>query len=108
MIVFFRFQLVCQQFHREKVVCLPQLRSHVFTTAAVDNIDHNPSSTTARDSFHCTIISVIQHPSFFGEGTDQSLLILSGPKGGLTVCQRTTLRSPLLLAEMVVAIKRGH
>ena len=93
MIVFFRFQLVCQQFHREKVVCLPQLRSHVFTTAAVYNIDHNPSSTTARDSFHCTAIAVTQHPSFVGK---------------VTVCQRATLRSPLLLAEMVEAIKRGH
>ena len=61
---------VCQQFHREQVVCPPQLRSHVFTTAAVDNIDHNPSSTTARDSFHGTAISLIRHPSFVGEGTD--------------------------------------
>ena len=71
---------VCQQFHREQVVCPPQLRSHVFTTAAVDNIDHNPSSTTARDSFHGTAISLIQHPSFVGEGTDRSLL--SVPEGG--------------------------
>ena len=56
------------------------MRSHVFTTAAVDNIDHNFSSTTARDSFHGTAISLIQHPSVFGEGTDRSLL--SVPEGG--------------------------
>ena len=77
---------VCQQFHREQVVCPPQLRSHVFTTAAVDNIDHNPSSTTARDSFHGTAISLIQHPSFVGEGIDRSILVLSGPEVG---CSRT-------------------
>jgi hypothetical protein len=33
----------------------------VFSTAAVDNIDHNPSSTTASDSFHGTGISLFQH-----------------------------------------------
>ena len=36
----------------------------VFTTAAVDNIDHNPSSTTAPDSLHGAGISLFQHPSF--------------------------------------------
>ena len=40
---------VCKQFHREQVVCPPRLRGSVFTTAAVDNIDHNPSSTTSKE-----------------------------------------------------------
>jgi hypothetical protein len=31
-------------------------------TSAVDNIDHNPSATTATTSFHGTGISVFQHP----------------------------------------------
>ena len=39
---------VCQLYHIEQVVCPPTLRSNVFTTAAVDNIDHNPSATTAK------------------------------------------------------------
>ncbi|PIK54727.1 hypothetical protein BSL78_08373 [Apostichopus japonicus] len=43
---------VCQQFHREQVVCPSKMRGEVFTTAAVDNIDHNPSTTTSKDSFH--------------------------------------------------------
>ena len=34
----------------------------LFTTAAVDIIDHNPSSTSAHDSFHGTVISLFQHP----------------------------------------------
>ena len=88
---------VCQQFHREQVVCPPQLRSHVFTTAAVDNIDHNPSSTTARDSFHGTAISLIQHPSFVGEGTDRSLLVLSGPERG---CSKSIDRLPAYYTEV--------
>ena len=38
---------VCELYEEEGVVCPPKLRKQVFTTAAVDNIDHNPSSTTA-------------------------------------------------------------
>ena len=88
---------ICQQFHREQVVCPPQLHSHVFTTAAVDNIDHNPSSTTARDSFHGTAISLIQHPSFVGEGTDRSLLVPHVPEGG---CSRNIDRLPAYYTEV--------
>ena len=49
---------VIERYEREGVVCLPKLRGELFTTAAVDNIDHNPSSTT---SFHGTAISLVQH-----------------------------------------------
>ena len=66
---------VCEQFHLEQVVCPPKMRGKVFTTAAVDNIDHNPSSTTAKSSFHGTAISLIQHPSFIGEGVDRNIVV---------------------------------
>ena len=46
------------------VVCPSKLREGLFTTAAVDNIDHNPSSTTSSDSFHGTAISLVQHPTW--------------------------------------------
>ena len=69
---------VCQQFHREQVVCPTKMRGTVFTTAAVDNIDHNPSSTTAKESFHGTAISLFQHSSFTGEGVNRSLVIAEG------------------------------
>ena len=45
---------VCKQFHREQVVCPPKLCGGVFTSAAVNNIDHNHSSTTSKESFHGT------------------------------------------------------
>ena len=48
---------VCQQYHKEQVVCLPAINQVVLTISAVDNIDHNPSATTATDSFHGTGIS---------------------------------------------------
>ena len=44
-------------------MCLPQAVTGVFTTAAVDYIDHNPSSTASQGSFHGTAISLLQHPT---------------------------------------------
>ena len=44
------------------VVCPSILQKGVFTTSAVDNIDHNPSATTAMTLFHGTGISVFSTP----------------------------------------------
>ena len=54
---------ICAMYDKEVVVCHPNHSRNVFTVAAVDNIDHNPSSATARDSFHGTGISLMQLPS---------------------------------------------
>ena len=70
----------CKQFQREQVLCPPKIRSNVFTTSAIDNIDHNPSSTTAKGSFHGTAISLLQHPSFNGKGVDRSIAIVGGSR----------------------------
>ena len=53
---------VLSQFMEDGVVCPASLQKGLFTTSAVDNIDHNPSATTATTSFHGTGISVFQHP----------------------------------------------
>ena len=42
-------------------MCSPKLRLELFTIAAIDKIDHNPSSTSAQGSLHGTSISVFQH-----------------------------------------------
>ena len=52
---------LCKTYNEENIVCPPMLKSDIFTTAAIDNIDHNPSSTTAKTSFHGTSISLFQH-----------------------------------------------
>ena len=52
---------VCKEFENEGLVCLPLLRRNVFTTHAVDNIGHNPSSRTAKESWHGTAVSTTQH-----------------------------------------------
>ena len=56
---------VCWRCTDESAVCPSKLRLHLFKTATVGNIDHNPTSTIAQDSFHGTGISLFQHP--FGE-----------------------------------------
>ena len=48
---------VCKHFEVEGVVCPTNLRTGLFTVGALDNIDHNPSSTTAQGSFHGTGIT---------------------------------------------------
>ena len=54
---------VVAQCVEDGVVCPPVVRKKLFTTSAVDNIDHNPTASTAKTSFHGIIISVFQHPS---------------------------------------------
>ena len=50
----------------------------MFTIAAVNNIDHNPSATTAKESFHGTAIFLLQYSSFTGERVDRSIVIVGG------------------------------
>lgn len=63
---------VIDRYDRDGVVCPSKLRDGIFTTAAVDNIDHNPSSTSSHDSFHGTAISLVQHPTTEKPGTDRA------------------------------------
>ena len=63
---------VIDRYDRDGVVCPSKLRDGIFTTAAVDNIDHNPSSTSSHDSFHGTAISLVQHPTTEKLGTERA------------------------------------
>ena len=54
---------IYRQYHQHDVVCPPSLHKGLFTSSTVDNIDHNPRSTTAHDSFHGTGISLFQQPT---------------------------------------------
>lgn len=56
---------------KEGVVCPSLLRKGLFTTAVMDNIDHNPSATTATTSFHGTSVSVFQHPTKESSGEER-------------------------------------
>ena len=62
---------ICQRYEMEKIVCPPNMRRGLFTIAAVDNIDYNPSYATAKDSFHGTGISLMQYQSQSFRGYDR-------------------------------------
>lgn len=51
----------------------PALRSGLFTVAAIDNNDHNPSFTTAKSSLHGTAISLMQLWSVENPGVDKHI-----------------------------------
>ena len=53
---------LCHQYVTEGVVRPKSLKDGLFTSAAIDNIDSNPSSTTANSAFHGTSISIFRHP----------------------------------------------
>ena len=79
---------VCFRYTDESAVCPSNLRLHLFTTAAVDNIDHNPTSTTAHDSFHGTGISLFQHPSAENPGKTRAPIDIShAVSSSKSVCQ---------------------
>jgi len=59
---------VCSLFDLNIGPCPPTLRKGLFTTAAVDNIDHNPSATFTRGAFHETAITLTQHQNELLEG----------------------------------------
>ena len=53
---------VCNEYLQKGFVYPFNLHSGVFTTAAIDNIDHILTSTSALSSIHWTGISIFQHP----------------------------------------------
>ena len=71
-----------QQYESDEVVCPLILRKNIFTTAAVDNLDHNPSSATAHDAFHGTGISLFQNRATASDG-------IMRPKSELQLCIST-------------------
>ena len=53
----------CERLAEDGVVYPACLRKWLFTVGALDNLDHNPSSTTSLTSFHGTGISLFQLPT---------------------------------------------
>ena len=91
---------MCKRFEQDQVVCPPKLRNNLFTTAAVDNINHNPSSTTATDSFHGTGISLFQHSVAYNEGVSRDIVAIettTSSKAVESLPQSFTTIPPLIL-----------
>ena len=59
-------------------------------------------SSTTKESFHGTGISLFQHPTYDGEGVDRSIVIDRvsqdvSSKSELMICHTSTLMCPLLM-----------
>ena len=79
----------------DQVVCPSSLKKNVFTSSALDNIDHNPSSITAQGSLHGTGISLFQHPTSSKPGVNRE-------KSCIDLCSTKTLR---LLPELYTNVR---
>jgi len=66
---------VIERYTEECVVCPPKLS--IFTTGDVDNIDHDPSSRTAKSSFHGTAITLTQHLTANTNGIERNKVIIN-------------------------------
>ena len=69
---------VLEQFHAENLGCPTEMRFDLFTVGAVDNIDHNPSARTSKDSFHGTAISLFQARLNVNDGRKREFVISKG------------------------------
>ena len=97
---------VIGRYEREGVLCPSKLREGLFTTAAVDNIDHNPSSISAHDSFHGTAISLVQHPTTEERGNDRATDVFDPTKSSIS---KKIAQLPLSYSEVPpVAIPSGQ
>ena len=71
---------VSERFEMDGCVAPACLKKGIFTIGALDNIDHNPTSTTAASSFHGTGISVFQLPTENNPGEERPPVTLP-PQG---------------------------
>ena len=68
---------VSAQFEADGVVCPSKLKKSLYTSGSVDNIDHNPRSRTAKDSFHGTAISLTEHPTNDFDGIARNRVLIN-------------------------------
>ena len=87
---------ICHHYKITNAVCPPELKGGLFTNAAVDNIDHNPSSTSAHDAFHGTALSLFQHPNKDNSGVPQHVATYSdaATKGPIACLPETYTNIP--------------
>ena len=79
---------VCKHFEEDGVVAPACLRKGLFTVGALDNLDHNLTSTTSVNSFQGTGISLFQFPTKDNPGESRPPVTIppSGHKHSLPYC----------------------
>ena len=92
---------LCEHANEIGLVCPSQLSHGIFTVGALDNLDHNPSSTTAKDSFHGTGISLFQFPTELSTGSPQVVKLSTTSKCKQLPDSYTTVPAVVLKKENV-------
>ena len=72
---------ISERFEKDGCVAPACLRKGIVTIGALDNLDHNPSSTTATSSFHGTGISMFQLPTESNSGEERPPVTLTHGTG---------------------------
>ena len=88
------------------VVCPPKLHHKVFSIAAFDHLDHNLTSATATDSFHCTGISIIQHLSHDADRVDCGVMVIN-PDISFSTISRSIVPLPWIYTNVPPAALRS-
>ena len=108
---------ICKRFEDEGIACPLQLRKGLFTVGALDNINHNLSSTTAQGSFHGTGISIFQFPTMSNYGICRDPLIITSdfdstefslPESYTSIPAVTNKISELALSQVRCTEIEGH
>ena len=97
---------VIERYLHERVVCPSKLRKTLFTTAVVDNIDHNLSSTPSQGSFHGTAVPLVQHPSNDEMGSPRDIDVFDPNKSPSLrpslICRQVTAKLHLWQYQAVI------
>ena len=72
---------VAERYHTDGIVCPMNLRKGLYTVGAIDNLDHNPSSQTAKGSFHGTGISIFQVATETNQGESRGKISFNEASG---------------------------
>ena len=86
---------LCKEYEERKLVQPASMKDGLFTTAAIDNIDHNVMATSAQQHFHGTNISLFQH-------SDQSALANAIT---INITDKSNLTNKLMLPEYYLNIE---
>lgn len=70
---------LCERYKEDGCVAPACLRKGLFSVGALDNLDHNPSSTTSVSLFHGTGISIFQFPMESVPGESRSPIVVPPP-----------------------------
>ena len=89
---------ISERFVADGCVVPASLRKGLFTIGALDNLDHNPSSTTAASSFHGTGISLFQLPTAGNHGEPRDPIRLPSQGSGHSLPEEYAIVHPVELS----------